>query len=136
MKFYVLQWIALLQLGQLHEITSHNHRGPAATLIRAPWSVMQPTGGSVKTAIRHIHIDGFHRLRFFLMFWTNWTPAVFAAGECYDEMNRAMWVVALNAIMQTTASANGTFAFAPGAFDKLTPPVYERDVSVSILPLL
>lgn len=51
-----------------------------------------------------------------------------AAGECYDEMNRAVWVVALNAIMQTTAGANGTFSFAPGAFDKLSPPIHESDV--------
>lgn len=41
-------------------------------------------------------------------------------------MNRAVWVVALNAIMQT-AAGNGTFGFADGAFDKLSPPIYERE---------
>jgi hypothetical protein len=51
-----------------------------------------------------------------------------AAGECYDEMNRAVWVVALNAIMQTTAAADGGFSFAPGAFNQLSPPIHESDV--------
>lgn len=54
-------------------------------------------------------------------------PSAVFAGECYDEMNRAVWNVALNAIMQ--ASGNGTnFRLPTGAFDKLTPPIYERDV--------
>ena len=56
------------------------------------------------------------------------TACCCAAGECYDEMNRAVWVVALNAIMQTKATADGGFSFAPGAFDQLSPPIHESDV--------
>jgi hypothetical protein len=48
-------------------------------------------------------------------------------------MNRAVWVVALNAIMQTTATAEGGFSFAPGAFDQLSPPIHESDVRTSLL---
>lgn len=55
------------------------------------------------------------------------------AGECYDEMNRAVWVVALNAIMQTTAAANGSFSFAAGAFDHLSPAIHDSDVRHSLL---
>lgn len=43
-------------------------------------------------------------------------------------MNRAVWVVALNAIMQTAAAAEGGFSFAAGAFDQLSPPIHESDV--------
>lgn len=49
------------------------------------------------------------------------------AGQCYDEMNRAVWVVSLNTIMQIDAVGDA-FLLPQGAFDKITPPIYERHV--------
>jgi len=42
-------------------------------------------------------------------------------------MNRAVWVVSLNTIMQIDAVGDA-FLLPQGAFDKITPPIYERHV--------
>lgn len=46
-------------------------------------------------------------------------------GHCYDEMNRALWKVAFNAIMQTDTSEEDNFLL-PRAFDNVVPPIYAR----------
>ena len=50
-----------------------------------------------------------------------------AAGECYDEMNRALWMVGFNTIMQATVSKGGDFEL-PRAFETIPPPIYAREV--------
>mmetsp|Transcript_3550 Transcript_3550/g.10331 ORF Transcript_3550/g.10331 Transcript_3550/m.10331 type:complete len:816 (-) Transcript_3550:2377-4824(-) len=46
-------------------------------------------------------------------------------GECYDEMNRALWTVALNSIMQADTSEENDLTL-PRAFDDIPVPIYLR----------